>query len=872
MVPSPPVPLKNHCSILENNTLYVYSPDAFQILSLEKGAQWKQETNGVSVTGATCVKGGVDGDNTQSALYVIGGMANSSSSSYPGLQRYSIQDKTWTTLTPVVPVTQNRINHGAAYMNASSAIVVYAGSQDGNPDLSTETFLIELYPPYRTQSYSSTGNPPTSQPIMLTYSEDHAVMVGGSSTNVNVFTFGPQEGWADLGVALTAPLPGQTDAQCALLTLDDGTKVLETFYLNQSPNLVTRTVIRNAGDLQASYGEFVGAPTSSSAAPSSTAGSRKRKRQTYLSNYPTYNASNAPTTTRTGFSLAQDDNGLVTIVGGDTEDSIIIFNQDQNSWLNADQVLGSQSQTQTPLAGPTATSSSTVSSSTASAAASTGTGDSNTPSGQSHSLTILGAVLGAICGLAAVLLIAMLWLRAIRRKRKLADRNNERTNSEYSLDNKKASEGAGFEERGLQPLAAQGKAMGRSPVPSNVPSDDVFPPKQSEKAIENGLASNPSTRLNLNSEGFGQSMFSNNNNNKSRDKSPLTISRPFAPDLGHYGDRPSIDLGSVTPAVKSAVTATVPLRNISQRKTDEGWGKYFNAHAEDEPRSTWASESSRPTSARSKGAGGFWPGSTAAHGNPPKSPRLPLRDSVGNTLNTKDVAGGSPSLRTGPGDTRSRNMAAAAPALARISNGTASSLGSDDDLEDESVIDEDDAAHPTYSSGVPSSVHDAWTPVGNTWSGPPQRPLRPPSSPHATYPHSFFPPPTGASDGTSLSNETKRSSIPSFPMPSSTIRHVKKLSQDNNTRSAIRPTTASSAGVLSQNGLPLIHHDASAHFAATTAHSPAPSRPARPAEDMRDYFGNAGNSGIGRDGLPNSSDMSWLNLGGDGRPSGERAR
>lgn len=865
MVPSPPVPLKNHCSIIENNILYVYSPDAFQILPLSQGGQWKQETNGVSVTGATCVKGGVDGDNSQSALYVIGGTANSSSSSYPGLQRYSIQNNTWTTITPVVPVTQNRVNHGAAYMNASSAIVVYAGSQNDNPDLSTETFLIELYPPYRTQSYSSTANPPTSQPILLTYSDDHAVMVGGSPTNVNVFTFGPQEGWADLGVALTAPLPGQADAQCALLTLDDDTKILETFYLNQSPNLVTRTVIRNAGDLQASYGEFVGAATSSGAAPSSTSGSRKRKRQTYLSNYPTYNATNAPITTRTGFSLAQDDNGLVTIVGGDTADSILIFNQDQNSWLDANQVLGSQNPSQTPLATPSATSSGIVNPNTASATASTGAGASNTPSGQSHSLTILGAVLGAICGLAAVLLITMLWLRSVRRKRKLAERNNERK-TEYPQDNKRANEGASFEEQGLQPLAAQGKAMGRSPVPSTVPSDELFPPKQSEKATENGLASNPSTRLNLNSEGFGQSMFSNGN--KPREKSPLAISRPFAPDLGHYGDRPSIDLGSVTPAVASAVTATVPLRNISQRKTDEGWGKYFNAGAGDEARSTWTSESSRPISSRSKGAGGFWP----SNGNPPKSPRLPLRDSAGNTLNTKDVAGGSPSLKAGPGDTLSRNLAAASPALARISNGTASSIDSDDDLEDESVIDEDDAAHPTYSSGVPSSVHDAWTPVGNTWSGPPQRPLRPPSSPHNAYPHSFFPPPTGASDGTSLSNETKRSSIPSFPMPSNTIRHVRKLSQDNNTRSAVRPTTASSAGVLSQNGLPLVHHEAAAHFAATTASRPVPSRPPRPAEDMRDYFGNAGNAGLGRDGLPNSSDMSWLNLGGDGRPSGERAR
>ena len=850
MVPSPSIPLKNHCSIIYNNTLYVYSPDAFQTLSLEKDAQWKEHANGISVTGATCVKGGVDGDSTKPALYIVGGAANSSSSSYPGLQRYSIADNTWTTITPVVPVTQNRINHGAAYMNASSAIVVYAGSQNGNTDLSTETFLIELYPPYRTQSYSSTGNPPTMQPIVLTYSEDHAVMVGGSPTNVNVFTFGPQEGWADLGVALTAPLPGQADAQCALLSLDDGSKVLETFYLNQSPNVVTRTVIRNPGNQQASYGEYVGVPTSSSATPSSTSGSRKRKRQTSFSlgNFPIYNASNAPTTTRTGFSLAQDDNGLVTIVGGDAADSIAIFNQGQNGWLNPTELLGSQAQlSSTPT--PTPTSSSAVSSTTAKS----GAGAVNSNSGSSMNLKLLGAILGGVCGLIAILLILLLCLRSARRKKR-AVLKKEQSRSEYPDESKDVNAEMNLDGQGLQPLAAQGKAMGRSPVPSTVPSEDVFPPTQSEKVVENGLAANPSHRLKLDSEGFGQGMFSNNN--KPRERSPLAISRPFAPDLGHYGDRPSIDLGSVTPAVAATRTAA-PQRKVSQRKTDEGWGKYFNGNAEENPRaSAWTSESSQPSTSPSNGAGAMFAE------RPSKSPKpitKGLRDSAGNTLDTKEIRGMSPSLRSGPADKDWRNLAAAAPELARISN-VPSSVHSDD-LEDESVVDVDDAAHQTYSSGVPSSVHDAWTPVGNTWSGPAQRPLRPPSSSQSAYPHSFFPPPTNTSEGTSLSHETNRSSIPSFPMPSSTIRHVRKLSQDNNSRSANR-TTASSAGVLSQSGapysesgLPLVQHQAPAHFNVTMT----PSRPPRPAEDMRDYFGH--NS---RNDVPSPSDMSWLNLGGDG--------
>src|ERR1700761_590495 len=128
--PKPPIAFKNHCSIIHDGVIYVYSPDAFQTLELKEGAKWQEETNGVSVTGAVCVKGGVDGDNSKAALYVVGGATNASTTDYTGLQRYSIEDKSWETVVPVVNVTQNRLNHGAAYMNASSTLVVYGGSQN----------------------------------------------------------------------------------------------------------------------------------------------------------------------------------------------------------------------------------------------------------------------------------------------------------------------------------------------------------------------------------------------------------------------------------------------------------------------------------------------------------------------------------------------------------------------------------------------------------------------------------------------------------------------------------------------------------------------------------------------------------------------
>src|SRR5256885_4105340 len=164
--PLPPAALKGQCSIIFNNTLYVYSPDALQSLPLRPNAQWSQEPMGVSLTGATCVFGGVDGDNSKPALYVVGGSTNSSSVQYTGLQRYSILDKAWKTITPVVTVTEDRQHHGAYYMADTSTILVYGGSQTGDSGPSTQTFLIATYPPYDVHSYQSTA-PPVVNPIML---------------------------------------------------------------------------------------------------------------------------------------------------------------------------------------------------------------------------------------------------------------------------------------------------------------------------------------------------------------------------------------------------------------------------------------------------------------------------------------------------------------------------------------------------------------------------------------------------------------------------------------------------------------------------------------------------------------------------------
>lgn len=812
--PTPPVALRDHCSIIHDDVLYVYSPDAFQTLPLKNGTRWTQEQNGVSVKGATCVKGGVDGDNNKTALYVVGGAANSSSLDYPGLQRYSIADKTWETITPVVPVTQNRQYHAAGYMNASSSIVVYGGSQNGDTGASSQTFLVMLYPPYGVQAYSSIA-PTVVEPYIFPWSKDAIVMVGGSPTNKEVWTFDPGNGWQDLGTALPSALPNSKGAQCALLTLDDNSKVLQTFRLDQSPNTVTRNVLLNSDGLPAAYNQTVGNPTSSAISSSTRTRSRVVKRSISLNDFPAYDGESAPTTIRSGASLAQGDDGLITIVGGDSSDSIAIYNGTGNGWINATSLLGSQAQT--PISSAPTQSASNTSPTSTSSPATTNSGGNN-----KHGLTILGAVLGAICGVAAILIILLLWLRNVRRRRAQAKNNS---NSSGYTEDKGRSQDYNAADSSLHPFSRAGQAMGRSPVPSAVLTnhDAATPPADAdaEKELERQLSATNTNGLKLNphnSSVFGHNLFK-------KEKPPLAISKPMLPDLGTYKERPSIELGRATPA--AAIPVGLAARNVSQRsKPGEGWSQYFSDNG-----TSYPSQSSLATpTARSKS--GFWPGAGVPE-TPQKSPRVVLRDSAGNALDAQTVAVGSPSLENGAVSSRPHEGVPG-----HISSADSVSTDHSDDDDDY----EDDQVGTVFSSGIPEGTHERiWTPVGNTWSGPAERPLRPLSTRVGI---DDFPLPTSGSNKTGDTSGTGSSSIPSFPMPNSTIRRVAESRQVSN-ESAL-------------TGVPTVPHYAPMHFAVTTRGGPAPPRPSCGTEDTLDYYGG---DGLGRDGTPNPSDMSWLNLG-----------
>lgn len=423
--PKPKVALNNICSAIYNNTLYTYSADAFQSLSLEKGSQWKTLKQGEGVSGAACV-------SSSTAFFVVGGTGGSAD--YQGLQRYTYETGTWDSIAPVVPVTLNRTDHGAVYLAGSNSIVVYAGSQLGDTNPSTQTFSISATEPYSVLAYENEGAPPTSKPILLRWSDQQAAMVGGSATNTQVMLFTVGAGWSNSGATLASPLKTGTEQwQAVLVDGDDGSKNLITFDMSVSPNVANRTVLIDEH----------GAPVTKASAITSRSDEHRRsgqdkvrRQKTALTqeNWPTYNSTYASTAIRSNFAAAQSDDGQVVLSGGNEDDVLCIFNAKTNSWVNATALLEDDTQKVLSVSTSSSSSSSTTPTSTiasdtlfatlnpsatpeTTAATSASTHSSTTSSSSSGLGTngILGVVLGSIGG--ALVLLILLYCQIRKRKR-----------------------------------------------------------------------------------------------------------------------------------------------------------------------------------------------------------------------------------------------------------------------------------------------------------------------------------------------------------------------------------------------------------------------------------------------------------------------
>ncbi|KAI9840014.1 MAG: hypothetical protein M1819_000206 [Sarea resinae] len=676
--PKPPVALSGHCSVINDNVLYVYSPDAFQSIPLQEGGQWAQIPMGVSTTGASCVLAAPPNGGGGAAMYVVGGAANASQSNYPGLQRYSFSDKTWETITPLVQVTKNRQNHAAVYLNDSSSILVYAGSQNGDDGPSSQTFVISTNSPYSVDAFNSDA-PPAVAPLLMPWNSSSAVMVGGGSQNTEVFTFDPAAGWKDLNVTLQQALPDDSKAQCTLVTGDDGSKVLETYDMSVSPNAVSRVALLGANGQPASSGQTVGSSTASSSSSPSPSPAKRRRRDLTLKDWPAYNNTLAPTATRTGFSLAQGDNGLAVISGGDDQDPICIFNQRQNSWVDANQLFGGDDHTNVHDASATPSSSTTPTSTTSPTATTTtaAIGTSHHTS-RSKDLTILGAVLGSLLGVALLCIIALLFIKW--------KRNKNRPGTDQAAGDEK--DRMSFVDRGVSFMSGEQGA----PSYSHVKMDSMA--SQTSMAIISGRAADGHKRelFGKGSGGAKAALF------KQKD--------PSTPERGR--------------GVNFAAGSAQPRTNPLSRSRSSGWSKYFAGNSATNLATLEPSRRSIHSYGSHSSQGSQSQLTDSHHARGPIRPQRPSivtpnsdeavpRFNFGRFSSGQDhlseVSRGSPTIGHSPTDFKGAGLAVSDGLTAQLSR-----PGSADSISDISSIDDPDA----FSSGVPASVQEevhSWTPI-----------------------------------------------------------------------------------------------------------------------------------------------------------------
>ncbi|PKX94349.1 uncharacterized protein P174DRAFT_460426 [Aspergillus novofumigatus IBT 16806] len=534
IVPEPPVKLEGHCSVIHNNTLYTYSANGFAAIPLERIPLERNET-WIELPMPRESRSPMRYEDQQ-ALYVIGGTSSSSNS--PGLQRFAFGSRTWTTIQTAQRTMQNRTSHGAVYLKSSSILLVYAGSQTDSSNPSSDTFTISTVPPYTLDAHSAKY--PTASPVLLPWSDSEAALVGGEggpTTAKEVHLFSVSDGWHSSGVFLPQPL--SSDVRCAIVNGSDGSKTLESFNLNVSPNNVSSIALLNPGGQPALSGTDLGASSSR----------KKRRREVSGAVHPTYDGTLAPLTTRSDYSLAQGDNGLVVISSGSGTDSLAIFNQTSNSWVNTTKLFYGEKSSQQILASiPTTTtsSSSTSTATSTSSSISTSTAASDDSSG-SRVGTIIGATLGSLVGIILILILILFFLHRTKLGRKRAANQGQGANDKDRLS---------FQDQGMEPLTRSAYPMAKSTAPLASTSVDSL-------AIFSGRAADEKTpRTAGGLPGYGPK------------SSPLKPS-PLTAVQSNGDWTPSSTYSVGGDKAIEAQDMNLGDKPPGDRTTDEGWGKYF---------------------------------------------------------------------------------------------------------------------------------------------------------------------------------------------------------------------------------------------------------------------------------------------------------
>ncbi|KAI9800083.1 MAG: hypothetical protein M1825_004265 [Sarcosagium campestre] len=543
----PPKALRDHCSIIYNNTLYAFSPEGFQSLPLEEGGEWKELSSGVPVADASCVDATTSKDKRKHFLYVIGGTRKTTKEAYTGIQRYQFAEKKWESLDveDADVITQNRTKHSAVYLEESSTILIYAGDQNGSTIPSSATFLLSTLKPYSLTSLTSKA-PPAVDPMLLAWNESHAVNVGGSNGNKQVSIFSPSAGWSQLDITLRAAIG--SDEKAALVNGDDGSKVLEVFDMSKSPNTVGRIVLQGPDGKPSKRSTKRSNSARKQQRSSSPPPAKRRKRDLTLAEWPEYNSTLAPKTKRSRFSIAQDSKGLVVISGDDDQEPLAIFDAQRNEWQNAtDFIKGKEITVDTSavssISGVPSGTKTAAPTTTAETSAAAATG----PSGKSRALKILGATLGGIFGVAFLLILVLVLLRWRKKKRLYRDAAHHRRASGNPGDEK---DRLSFADRGT---SSMGNFAGLGWTP------DQFRNSSSSSAIISGRSENVQKGTYLSDGDSNGYMLS-----KVKGKSPL-------------GDPDSTQPKGVAFAPMPAGEGTS--KDGAGKERSSGWSRYFSGNS-----------------------------------------------------------------------------------------------------------------------------------------------------------------------------------------------------------------------------------------------------------------------------------------------------
>jgi len=819
-LPQPPVALKDQCTVIYNDVLYSYQPDAFQSLELRQGAKWNQLPMGVSTSGSTCVSGSVDGKD---AFIVVGG--TTSAQHYMGLQHYSFTEKDWQNYTAADSVAASRTCHGAAFLQQSSSILIYAGSQMNDTTPSSQTFLISTKSPYSTQAFSSNATP-VSRPLMLSYNSTHALMLGGDAANQKIFTFGPTDGWHELDVGLAHPLKDSGKVQASIISANDGSKLVELFDMSVSPNQISTLVLQNGSSLSPSHPSNPSPGRKVRSYITQHHPSKKRKRETALANRPAYNSTDAPHDTRTGFSLANDPKtGLVVATGGDSQHPLAMFNETGNQWIDPEIFFNGE---QTPTSTHTLSSSSSSSTPTDSAAAPPAAATSASSvvhPAHNRALTILGGVLGGIFGLLILSAIILLLLRYYRKRR---DRKRGERDSGFPMYDKGEMD---FRDVGADFMKEAGgsKAGSDHKRDKSNRSDGSATLQNFERG---GAATSQSQRALLHvkgdSEGSEQSFWSRSHT-RSPSKTPPFISAPI-----------------MGPSFTDMASASKVAEPRTEHRGDTGWSRYFTNNNSREMLSSM-SPPGPETRSESYLSGGNTPSDWNNSRVPSSQPHTSAEVAP---LTFRMSQPGVPPI----------TVQSPPPADPRQGLGLALTHGTDRSRPVEpptpstivSDIDEEDEEYHHYSHD--SDGHDSWTPVAangereSTWTD--DRPI---SSITNTNTHS--------TNSQSFPHPGERVRIPEFPMPMPSDRNsgmTSPVSANDDARSMRNIMSRDFARTDSgrHQALPDVRTGTQRMDSTSSSAAGAARTFPRPMENHRLRLGTTSDS----------EDMSWLNLGTSADP------